>query len=104
MNRKAIWLLALVSLVLVVAACGPEMATPTPGEAAVAPGAATTGPEDAPPAGTKEDAATSVPAATAEAPSLEPPSSVDLPVDEDDWHVLGSPDAPVTIVEYSEFQ
>jgi hypothetical protein len=45
-----------------------------------------------------------MPAPTAEAPTQEPLSSVDLPVDEDDWHVLGSPDALVTIVEYSEFQ
>jgi protein-disulfide isomerase len=27
-----------------------------------------------------------------------------LPVDADDWHVLGSPDAAVTIIEYSDFQ
>jgi hypothetical protein len=27
-----------------------------------------------------------------------------LPVDADDWHVLGSPDAAVTMIEYSDFQ
>jgi protein-disulfide isomerase len=34
----------------------------------------------------------------------EPSPVAELPVDPDDWHVLGSPDAPVTIVEYSDFQ
>jgi len=31
-------------------------------------------------------------------------SGGELPVDEDDWHVLGSPDALVTIVDYSDYQ
>jgi protein-disulfide isomerase len=34
----------------------------------------------------------------------QPAASAELPVDADDWHVLGSPDAPVTIVDYSDFQ
>ena len=82
MRRKYGWLALLMILALFVAACGPEMATPTPrGEEVAA-------------------------AATEEVPESEPESSSpgDFPVDADDWHVLGSPDAPVTIFEYSDFQ
>jgi protein-disulfide isomerase len=104
MNRKTVWLIALAGLVLLVAACGPQMTTPTPAEDVVASGSPAAGSVEASPPATQEDAATSVSVPTAEAPTQEPLSSVDLPVDEDDWHVLGSPDALVTIVEYSEFQ
>jgi protein-disulfide isomerase len=92
MSVKRAWLLALVVVVLVVAACGPQMATPTPGEK-VSAGESPT------------EAVATEPAATqVEEPAQEPVSAGELPVDEDDWHVLGSPDAPVTIVEYSDFQ
>ena len=86
MNRKHIWLIALVVMALLVAACGPEMATPTPRDQAST---------DAPPA-------TAAPAGETSEP--EPVSSGDLPVDADDWHVLGPADAAATIVEYSDFQ
>lgn len=104
MKLKQGWLVAVVIVVLLVAACGPGMATPTPvtktadGEtptASMAPVKKT--PTDAP---TQEAKPTQ---ATDKVPT-KPVSSGELPVDADDWHVLGAPDAPVTIVEYSDFQ
>jgi hypothetical protein len=84
MTRKFNWLLALLVVTLLVAACGPDMVTPTPG---TKPG---------------EEADTEPTAAAGESP--EAPSAGDLPVDDDDWRVLGSADAPVTVIEYSDFQ
>jgi len=77
MKQRHSWLLGLLVLALVLAACGPDMATPT------------AAPE--PTSGGEELQATAPPA-------------VDYPVDGDDWHVLGEPDAPVTMIEYSDFQ
>ena len=92
MNQKHGWLIALVAVALLVAACGQAMPAPPPVEETAV-----------------EDSATAAPAVEAstgveEEPAEEPVSAGELPVDEDDWHVLGSPDAPVTIVEYSDFQ
>jgi hypothetical protein len=95
MRRKHSWLLLLVVVALLVAACGPEMATPTPrvvGDTESSPTAA--------PAG---ETAEPEPSAS-EATGAKPSASGDLPVDSNDWHVLGSSDAPVTIFEYSDFQ
>ena len=36
--------------------------------------------------------------------TTDPAPTAEVTVDEDDWHVLGSADAAVTIVEYSDFQ
>lgn len=95
MGKRFWWLIMLLVAALLVAACGAEMATPTPStKAADASPSATTA--DASPSATAEEAGE-----TAEA---EPPAAAELPVDSDDWHVLGSPDAPVKIVEYSDFQ
>ncbi len=95
MIRRSSWLMALLVVVLLVAACGPEMATPTP----------STESTDVEPSATVADAS---PSATVEEASNTPesqnPPSAELPVDSDDWHVLGLPDAPVTIIEYSDFQ
>jgi protein-disulfide isomerase len=94
MGKKYSWLIAFVILALLVAACGPTMATPTPGEET--------------PSGNTSSGTASVektPAASQEpAPTEAPTSGGDLPVDENDWHVLGSPDAPVTMVDYSDYQ
>jgi protein-disulfide isomerase len=86
MTRKYSWLLVLLVLTMLVAACGPDMATPTPAAK----------PEeevDAPPTAPAE-----------EGPKATAPTGGKLPVDADDWHVLGSADAPVTVIEYSDFQ
>jgi protein-disulfide isomerase len=88
--RRAFGLLALlVVLALLVAACGPQMATPTPDGDEVA---------TAPTAG--EDVEEAQPSGA----DPEPEAPQEMPVDDDDWHVLGSPEAEVTIVEYSDFQ
>lgn len=92
MSRKLGWLMVLVMLALVLAACGPEMATPTP----AAEMEATSQSPTAAPAG---ETAGAEPGSTSQ-----PSASTDLPVDADDWHVLGSPDAAVTIVEYTDYQ
>ncbi|HSR29893.1 MAG TPA: hypothetical protein VLY63_04955 [Anaerolineae bacterium] len=89
MSRKLGWFMLLVMLALLLAACGPEMDTPTPGDEV-----AETSPSP-----------TTAPAT--EAVEVQPSASAEqkpLPVDADDWHVLGSPDAAVTIIEYSDFQ
>ncbi|MGD8491594.1 MAG: hypothetical protein PVJ26_00435 [Anaerolineae bacterium] len=91
MRMKSGWFVVLVALALLVAACGPQMATPTadvPDE---------TGDTQ------KGDTATAETSTGGET-EQEEPATGELPVDSDDWHVLGAPDAPVTIVEYADFQ
>jgi protein-disulfide isomerase len=85
MYRRHVWMLAPVAVALLIAACGPEMITPTaPSESAPAVAESTQVQE--------------------EESTTEPEPTANLQADEDDWHVLGSADAPVTIVEYSDFQ
>ena len=86
MTGKYSWLLVLLVVTMLVAACGPDMATPTP-------------------AAKPEEEVEAPPTAPAEeSPEATAPTGGELPVDADDWRVLGSPDAPVTIIEYSDFQ
>jgi hypothetical protein len=95
MGKRHSWLIALVILAFLVAACGPTMATPTPGE--------DTSSGDSSSSGTAS--VENTPTVSQEPAPTEPSASGgDLPVDEDDWHVLGSPDALVTIVDYSDYQ
>ena len=93
MNRKHGWLIALAILTLLVSACGPQMATPTTKPSA-----------GSPPTAAVSSPAATVPQPTAAQPTVEPVDLSKLPVDPNDWHVLGQADAPVTIVEYSDFQ
>jgi protein-disulfide isomerase len=88
MKRKHSWFIALLVAVLLVSACGPEMTTPTPSNTDSAEKPAATATQ-------AKETAGSMPTSAA---------AGELPVDASDWHVLGSADAPVTIVEYSEFQ
>jgi hypothetical protein len=84
------------ALVLVVVACGPGMATPT-----------TSAPEASEPQATTVTATQQTPEiSTAPTDDTEPTAEepANLPVADDDWHVLGSADADVVIFEYSDFQ
>ncbi len=92
MNQKRGWLMALAVVALLLVACGPQMATPTPRAE----------PEDVEPQPTQT--ARVEPAPTGITPQAPPPDYSELPVDADDWRTFGSLDAPVTIVEYSDFQ
>ena len=83
MRLKHTWLAALVALALLVAACGPDMSTSTPGGQATASTQAPT------------QAATT---AVTQSPTTGPV------VDPNDWRTLGSADAKVTLIEYSDFQ
>jgi protein-disulfide isomerase len=94
MKRRYGWLLVLVVAALLAAACGPTMATPTPNSAEG--GTSTASPQPSAIAQVTPQIE-----ATAAAPAVDP---ADLPVDATDYHVLGSADAPVTFIEYSDFQ
>jgi len=87
MIKRHSWFIVIAIVALLVAACAPqELATPATVDEETS--QATTAPTEMSPL-------TSSP---------EPPSSDEYPVDEDDWHVLGAPDAPVTMFEFSDFQ
>ena len=86
MSNRHGWFIVLTLMALLLAACGPDMATPTAGAPA--------------PTATSAAAAETVPATV----PAEVVAAGDLPVDPDDWRALGKPDALVTIIEYSDFQ
>jgi protein-disulfide isomerase len=83
-------LIVLVLVALLVAACGPLPADSGPAAA-----------ETSAPAATEQ--VTDAPAPATSAPVGPAPKPGEL-VSEEDYHVLGAPDAPVTILEYSDFQ
>ena len=89
MSRKHGWLIVLVVLSLLAVACGPEMPTSVPTEGAAA--------VESPTA-----------AAAAKTPTTaqkeEPATPVGQSVASGDAHILGSADATVTMIEYSDFQ
>ena len=100
------WLIVLLITALLVAACGPEVAPPTASDEAETVDRPTAAPTNAPVA----ESPTNTP--TTESPTkaqgAEPTATPNLPtetaIDPDDWRALGAPDAPVTIVEYVDFQ
>jgi protein-disulfide isomerase len=92
MNQRHGWLIALAVVVLLVAACGPQPATPTP----KAQGATPTEVAAATPGASAQ--VTAPPTAT-----VVPLDLSKLPVDPGDWHALGPADAKVTVVAYSEY-
>lgn len=104
MNRRTGWFAALLIVALLVVACGPTMATPTtsdnPGGGQTPTAALGSNTPTEAPVG---DSPTVAPT-QAQTPTVEAVSPGDLPVSADDWHVIGSPDAKVTIIEYSDFQ
>jgi len=86
MNLKRIWLIALVVLALV-AACGPAITTPVPsGQATVS--------TQAPTKRRHCDQDTGGDQVASAAPTQDP----------NDWRTLGSADAKITLIEYSDFQ
>jgi PBP1b-binding outer membrane lipoprotein LpoB len=88
MTKRHSWFLVVAIVALLVGACAPqELATPT------------TVDEETPQATAAPTGETSLPTTPPELPS-----SDEYPVAEDDWHVLGAPDAPVTMLEFSDFQ
>lgn len=95
MKRTRMWFIALVAVLALATACGPQMASPTARTATDAPG---TAPTQAPSVG--QTPVVTQPAATA-LPTVDTGS---LPVDPNDWRALGPADAAVTVIEYSDFQ
>ncbi|MGD8398999.1 MAG: hypothetical protein PVG11_09100 [Anaerolineae bacterium] len=93
MNWRQGSLILLAVAALLLSACGPM-----PGETTVPD--ATVAPADTP-ASSEAAAPTDAPA---EAPSAASDVDIRTLVDPDDWHVLGAPDAPVHMIEYSDFQ
>jgi protein-disulfide isomerase len=97
MRLKHGWVIVVAVAVLLVAACAPQDGALTLSDQATAEDSSKpTVVGDAPTADEAEEAT--------QEPSEGPTSAAALPVDEGDWHVLGSPEASVTIVEYSDFQ
>ncbi len=74
MKTRYSWFLMLIVAAMLVAACGPGDATPAPSKE---------------PQGLADQGATATEVA---------------PVQDADWHILGSADAAVTIIEYTDFQ
>jgi len=103
MRLKHGWLVVLVVVALLVAACGPQEDAPTLGEQAATEQSEAVGTGETPAAATEEEP-TEKPTGGSASFAESTGDSARLPVDEGDWHVLGSPDAPITIVEYSDFQ
>jgi hypothetical protein len=94
MKKTEGWLIALAIAALLVAACGPEMVTPTPQAAA---GASPTARATAAPVTTPQ-------VTVQQTATIEPVDLAKLPVDPIDYRALGPADAAVKIIEYSDFQ
>ena len=86
MSKGYRWVVVVLALALLVVGCGPEMVSTTP---------ETRSSTDAAPSTTEREESEATP---------KPESGGETVVDPDDWRSLGSADAPVTIVEYSDFQ
>jgi protein-disulfide isomerase len=89
MSRKHGWLMVLVVVALLAVACGPEMPTTAPTEGATA---------------AAEPPTAAAVAKTPTTAQKEPATPAGQSVASGDVHSLGSADAPVTMIEYSDFQ
>ncbi len=91
MVRRCGWLVVLLVVALLAVACVPQTATQAP-------------PHEEATEARPTSAAVKTPETVPTEVSSAPAEGAEPSVAGDDWRTLGSPDAAVTIVEYSDFQ
>ena len=103
MLRRQLIRLWAVLAVTSLAGCGSQPSSSSPAATAVPPAAATVAPSAAPAAATAQVSA--APGTPSAAPAAATPGIAAIPesLTPEGYHVLGRPDAPVTLVMYSDF-